>query len=89
MQDVTVLQGERGIFEIIISKGDALVRWYKDEEEIQFSEHIQLAIDGKRQRLMVYNSQPSDQGVYACSVGDQTSKAKLTVQGMKIIKFNN
>ena len=81
MQDVTVVQGERGIFEIRISKGDALVRWFKDGVEIQFSEHIQLAIDGKRQRLMVYNSELSDQGTYSCSVGDQTCKAKLTVQG--------
>jgi len=81
MQDVTIAKGEKAIFEIELTKGDALVRWFKDEKELQFSEHIQLSIDGKRQKLKIYNSELEDSGVYSCQVGEQTSAAKLRVEG--------
>jgi Immunoglobulin I-set domain len=68
MKSVTIAKGERANFEIELTKGDALVRWFKDGKELQFSEHLQLAIDGKRQRLMVYNALPEDDGEYSCQV---------------------
>lgn len=68
MKNVTIAKGERATFEIELTKGDALVRWFKDGKELQFSEHLQLAIDGKRQRLMVNNALPDDDGEYSCQV---------------------
>ncbi|XP_025832493.1 titin isoform X2 [Agrilus planipennis] len=79
MEDQTVMVNEKVAFEIELTKGDALVKWFKDGKELQFSEHVQLSIDGKRQKLKIYNSQPEDQGVYSCEVGNQKSSAKLTV----------
>lgn len=80
MQDVTIAKGDRATFEIELTKGDALVRWFKDDKELQFSEHVQLSIDGKRQKLKIYNTELSDAGVYSCQVGKQKSSAKLTVE---------
>ena len=80
MVDQTVTKGEKATFEIELTKGDALVRWFKDGNELQFSEHIQLSIDGKRQKLKIYNSEMGDKGIYSCQVGDQKSSAKLTVK---------
>lgn len=80
MQDVTIARGERATFEIELTKGDALVRWFKDGQELQFSEHVQLSIDGKRQRLKIYDTEPEDAGVYSCEVGQQKSSAKLIVE---------
>ncbi|KAF5301261.1 hypothetical protein FQR65_LT00961 [Abscondita terminalis] len=80
MEDQSVTKGEKATFEIELTKGDALVRWFKDGTEIQFSEHIQLSIDGKRQKLKIYNSDLDDKGTYSCQVGDQKSSAKLTVK---------
>ncbi|KAG5897344.1 hypothetical protein JTB14_030229 [Gonioctena quinquepunctata] len=80
LQDKTVNKGDKTVFEIELSKGDALARWYKDGREIQFSEHIQLSIDGKRQKLKIYRTEPEDEGIYSCEVGTQSSKARLTVQ---------
>ncbi|ERL88522.1 hypothetical protein D910_05908 [Dendroctonus ponderosae] len=79
LQDKTVTKGEKAVFEIELSKGDALAKWYKDGKEIQFSEHIQLAIDGKTQKLKIYKSDRDDQGTYTCKVGKQSSSATLTV----------
>ncbi|KAJ4429601.1 hypothetical protein ANN_21787, partial [Periplaneta americana] len=80
MQDMTIAKGEKATFEIELTKGDALVRWFKDDKELQFSEHVQLSIDGKRQKLKIYNSELEDSGVYSCRVGEQTSSATLKVE---------
>lgn len=68
MTDLTIPEGEKAMFEIELTKGDALVRWFKDGKELQFSEHIQLSIDGKKQKLKIYNTELKDAGVYSCEV---------------------
>lgn len=80
MKDVVVTKGDKATFEIELSKGDAWVKWFKGTKEIQFSDHIQLSIDGKRQRLKIYKSQPEDEDTYTCEVGEKSSVAKLTVE---------
>ncbi|XP_011861803.1 PREDICTED: titin-like isoform X2 [Vollenhovia emeryi] len=80
MQDTTVAGGEKATFDIELTKGDALVRWFKDGQELQFSEHVRLSIDGKRQKLKIYDTEVEDAGIYSCQVGDQTSSARLTVE---------
>lgn len=80
MKDVTIAKGEKAMFEIELTKGDALVRWFKNKVELKFSDHVQLSIDGKRQRLKIYNAVMEDAGIYECQVGEQNSKAKLTVE---------
>ena len=61
---VTVPNGEVASFEIELTKGGAHVSWFHGITEIQFSEHVQLAIDGKRQRLMVYDCTVDDANEY-------------------------
>lgn len=56
------------------------MHWYKDNKEIQFNDNVKLTIDGKRQTLEIVKATLSDTGVYSCTVGDQKSKAKLTVE---------
>ncbi|KAL1117088.1 hypothetical protein AAG570_004416 [Ranatra chinensis] len=84
MQDTTVTRGEKASLEVELTKGDALVRWFKDDVELQFSEHVQLSIDGKRQKLKIYQAEDSDAGVYTCRVGDQVSSASLTVEELNV-----
>uniref|UniRef100_A0A182P3R5 Titin n=1 Tax=Anopheles epiroticus TaxID=199890 RepID=A0A182P3R5_9DIPT len=78
--DVTVARGEDAIFELELTKGDALVRWYRNEEELSFNGHVQLTIDGKRQMLKINKTVDADAGEYTCVVGEQRSKARLTVE---------
>jgi len=80
MQDVTIARGEKATFDIELTKGDALVRWFKDGQELQFSEHVRLSIDGKRQKLKIYDTEIEDAGIYSCQVGNQTSSAKLMIE---------
>lgn len=80
LRDQKVNRGNRATFEIELTKGDALVRWFKDGSEIQFSNRIQLTIDGKKQKLKIYDCEESDEGVYACEVGNDKCTARLTVE---------
>jgi Immunoglobulin I-set domain len=80
MQDQTIAKGETASFDIELTKGDALVRWFKNNTEIVISERIQLKIDGKKQRLIINDAVSDDAAEYSCTVGEQISKAKLTVE---------
>lgn len=80
LEDVTVAKGERATFEIELTKGDALVRWFKGKKELTFSDRVQLTIDGKRQRLKIEDTVLEDIAKYSCKVGDQLSTAKLIVE---------
>lgn len=80
LQDQKVNKGNKATFEIELTKGDALVQWFKDGSEIQFSNHMQLTIDGKKQKLKIYDCDLDDAGVYACEVGNDKCTAKLTVE---------
>ncbi|CAH0745798.1 unnamed protein product, partial [Diatraea saccharalis] len=80
LQDQKVSKGNKATFEIELTKGDALVRWFKDGTEIQFSNHMQLTIDGKKQKLKIYECENSDAGEYSCEVGSDRCTAKLIVE---------
>lgn len=80
LEDVTVAKGEKACFEIELTKGDALVRWFKGKKELTFSDRVQLTIDGKRQRLKIEDTVIEDMAKYSCKVGDQLSTAKLIVE---------
>lgn len=80
LQDQKVNKGNKATFDIELTKGDALVQWFKDGSEIQFSNHIQLTIDGKKQKLKIYDCELSDAGIYTCEVGNDKCSARLTVE---------
>ena len=80
LEDKKVSVGERVTFDIELTKGDALVRWYKNGKEIQFNGDVKLTIDGKRQQLEILQAKLNDSGTYSCEVGEQKCKAKLMVE---------
>lgn len=80
LEDVTVAKGETAVFEIELTKGDALVRWFKGKKDLVLSDRVQLTIDGKRQTLKILKTEPDDMARYSCKVGDQLSTGRLVVE---------
>merc|ERR1719369_169250 len=76
--------GEKAVFEIEISKGDAKTKWFKNGVEIEFNENIQLIIEGKKQRLELYNVEVIDAGQITCTLGDKECKGALEVEEPKV-----
>jgi len=84
LKDQKVATGEQVLFEIELTKGDALVKWTKDGKELQLNDNVRLTIDGKRQKLEIVKASKTDTGVYGCQVHDQTCTAKLTIEGRPV-----
>lgn len=78
-KDLTVKKEETATLTVELTKGDALVKWYKGPKEIQLSERVQLKIDGKKQSLVVHQATTDDAGEYSCIVSDQKCTVKLRV----------
>lgn len=80
LKDTTVVKGCRVELSIELTKGDALVKWCKDGNELSFSPHIRLEIDGKKQKLIINRARMVDAGVYSCTVGEQSCNCTLTIE---------
>ena len=55
IEPLTVTAGEeKAFFEIELSKGDAITKWFKNGKEVELSDRVHVKIDGKKQRLEVF-----------------------------------
>ncbi|XP_054168359.1 titin-like isoform X2 [Oppia nitens] len=86
LEDKICVLGQTVSFNIEVSKGDAIVEWFKDNYEIKFNDRIKLTINGKQQELMIINITEDDEGVYSCKLGQQKYSAKLKVE-LKSVEF--
>ena len=75
---------EKATLEIELSKGDAITKWLKNGKEIDQSDRVQLKIDGKKQRLEIYNVELNDAGEFSCTSGNEKCAAKLAVEEPKV-----
>lgn len=80
LKDVNIISGETAQFTVELSKGDAVLQWFKNNKPITFNERIILEIDGKQQKLIINQAKLEDAADYSCALNEQTSKAKLIVQ---------
>ena len=75
---------EKAVFEIELSKGDAITKWFKNGSEIELSDRVQAKIDGKKQRLEITNVSTTDAGEYSCTIGKEKCTAALAVEEPKV-----
>ena len=73
--------GDVAVFEVQLSKGDALAKWSKDGQDLVQSDRVKVVIDGKHQRLIISDCILSDEGSYSCAVGNKKCSAKLAIHG--------
>ncbi|OTF70136.1 hypothetical protein BLA29_002795, partial [Euroglyphus maynei] len=79
LKDCNVKYGDKAQFIVEVSKGDAILQWYKNKMPISFDDRVYLDIDGKQQTLSIEDSKLEDIGEYSCMLNQQTSKARLLV----------
>ena len=72
------------MFEIELSKGDAITKWFKNGTEVELSDRVQTKIDGKKQRLEIFNVSTTDAGEYSCTIESETCAANLAVEEAKV-----
>lgn len=80
IKDCNIKYGDKAHFTVEVSKGDAVLQWFKNKVPVEFDDRIYLEIDGKQQTLVIKDAKMEDVAEYSCSLNDQVSKAKLVVQ---------
>ncbi|XP_056391854.1 obscurin-like protein 1 [Hyla sarda] len=66
------MSGERVVLSCEVSRENALVRWYKDGEELEKSENIVIEEEGRHRRLIIPSAQTQDSGEFMCDAGDDS-----------------
>ena len=88
LKDTSVPESETATFTCEISKPDKKVTWYKNGKEIVPDEHFEVKVEGTVHTLKVKDIALDDTADYTVKLGEETSKAKLTVLGEYFLLFN-
>lgn len=65
----------------VVDQEDALVRWYKDGQEVEESDFVMLENDGPHHRLVLPAAQPPDGGEFQCVAGEERAYFTVTITG--------
>uniref|UniRef100_A0AAY4BK29 Obscurin-like protein 1 n=1 Tax=Denticeps clupeoides TaxID=299321 RepID=A0AAY4BK29_9TELE len=84
LQDKTALEKSRVLLDCSVSNPRCSIRWYKGSNVILPSERFEICSEGCYRKLVIQQVNLEDEGTYSVQVGDYTSSAKLTVEGMVI-----
>ena len=77
----TYVAGQRVELWCQLSRPAALVRWYKDGEEVEAGESLVLEQEGLRCRLVLPCARPQDAGEFVCDTGDASVSYHVLVAG--------
>ncbi|KAL6489202.1 hypothetical protein MHYP_G00029430 [Metynnis hypsauchen] len=86
--DVKIPEKEKVIFECEVSRPNADVKWFKDDQELKPGKKYGMHSQGRKRSLIIQKCSYEDQGLYILKTTDDNTSAKLTVHArdIKIIK---
>lgn len=82
LTDLTTKERDTVTLTCELSKPNTPCKWFKNDTEIQPSNHAQISYDGYTQQLVLTDVTVDDTAKYSCVCGDVSSEATLQVQGM-------
>uniref|UniRef100_A0A670YWG1 Ig-like domain-containing protein n=1 Tax=Pseudonaja textilis TaxID=8673 RepID=A0A670YWG1_PSETE len=86
LKDEKVDEGSTVKFHCEVTVPKAPAEWRKDGAKIHAGPKYDIRQDGGIHDLLIHNLEAQDSGKYSCIVGDQTTSATLSVQGMSFLK---
>ncbi|XP_051970786.1 obscurin-like [Xyrauchen texanus] len=88
LKDISAPEKEKVTFECEVSRENADVKWFKDDEELKPGKKFGIHSQGNKHSLLIQKCAHEDQGQYICRTTDDNTSAKLTVhaQDIKIVK---
>jgi len=68
-----------------VSHPFAKVSWYKDGEELQVTDGLNIQSDGNMRRLVIHSADASHSGVYTCETSGDVIKFNVDVAGTRFL----
>lgn len=81
LQDKMALEYTRVLLDCTVSNPRCSIRWYKGRNVILPSGRFEICSEGCYRRLVIQEVTLDDAGMYSVQVGENTSSARLTVEG--------
>ena len=81
LKDTTVGESESAELQCAVSKPKQPVTWEKNKEEVTPDDRVTIEEDSGTHTLTINNVTPDDDAEYTVYLGDQSTSAKLTVEG--------
>lgn len=85
LRDRTALEKHRVILECTVSTTNCDVTWYKEDQELESTDHLEIIQEGCYHKLVIHQVALEDEGTYSIEVGEHTSTAKLMVEGEYLV----
>ncbi|XP_035173164.1 obscurin isoform X6 [Oxyura jamaicensis] len=85
LSDLKVDESGTAVFTCQSEKTASSVVWRKGIAELRASRKYEITQKGQVLQLTINNLEKSDSDVYTCDIGDAQSRAKLVVQGQKVL----
>ncbi|XP_026114216.1 obscurin isoform X4 [Carassius auratus] len=88
LRDISSPEKEKIIFECEVSRANADVKWFKNDEELKPGKKFGIHSQANKRTLIIHKCAYEDQGQYICRTTDDNTSAKLTVHArdIKIVK---
>ncbi|XP_056306275.1 obscurin isoform X18 [Danio aesculapii] len=88
LRDISSPEKEKVTFECEVSRANAEVKWFKDDEELKPGKKYGIHSQANKRTLLIQKCAYEDQGLYICRTTDDNTSAKLTVHArdIKIVK---
>lgn len=84
LEDKTALEYTQALLDCTVSNPRCSIRWYKGPNVILPSERFEICSEGCYRKLVIQEVAMEDAGMYSVQVGENTSSARLTVEGEKV-----
>ncbi|XP_021393666.2 obscurin isoform X15 [Lonchura striata] len=85
LSDLKVDESGTAVFVCQSERAASSVVWRKGIAELRAGRKYEITQKGQVLQLTVKNLEKSDSDTYSCDIGDAQSRAKLTVQGQKVL----
>ncbi|XP_023777818.1 obscurin [Cyanistes caeruleus] len=85
LSDLKVNESGTAVFVCQSERAASSVVWRKGMAELRAGRKYEITQKGQVLQLTIKNLEKSDSDTYTCDIGDSQSRAKLTVQGQKVL----
>lgn len=80
LEDQTVEEEATATLECEVSRENAEVRWFRDEQEIRKTKKYDIIVDGHKRALVILDCTPDDSRTYTCDAKDFKTSCFLSVE---------